>query len=104
MLVVRLLMSALAFFFGAALGSWANMFAYRLRRGISIWRVPRSFCDHCGSTLGVVDLLPVFGWVISCGRARCCRGKISPAYPLVELSLGCIASLVVWLWCGHVVA
>lgn len=101
MLVVKLLFSTLAFFFGASLGSWANMLAYRLRRGIPVWSVPRSFCDHCGSTLGVIDLLPIFGWAISRGRARCCGGKISPAYPLVELSLGCVAVLVVWLWCGN---
>jgi prepilin signal peptidase PulO-like enzyme (type II secretory pathway) len=97
---VGFLFSGLAFFCGAAFGSWANMLAYRLRRGMSVWHPPRSFCDICGARLGLIELIPVLGWAVSAGRARCCGGKVSPIYPLVELAAGALAAAVAWFCWG----
>lgn len=78
----------LCFFYGLLTGSYLNMLAYRLRRGISLWRPARSFCDSCGKTLGFLELVPVLGWLFLRGRSRCCGARISPVYPLVELGFG----------------
>ena len=38
----------------------------------------RSTCDSCGTTLRPRDLLPVLGWLLNKGRARCCSSEIHP--------------------------
>jgi len=80
----------MAFFYGTLTGSYLNMLTYRLRRGISMWTPARSFCDHCGKTLGVFDLIPVLSFFIHKGKSGCCGKKLSPVYPAVELFSGLV--------------
>lgn len=72
---------------GACIGSFLN---------VVIWRLPqddprqrslggRSHCPRCGALIRWFDNLPVFGWLLLRGRARCCGGRISFRYPFVEL-------------------
>lgn len=85
--------------YGALTGSWLNMLAYRLARGMSVWRPSRSFCDGCGRTVGLLELVPILGWVVLRGRARCCGVRISPVYPLNELAWGllfCVMLMTLW--------
>lgn len=77
--------------------------------GVIVWRVPvifkdtrtqwavgrvettlfgRSHCDHCGTTLNFIDLIPVFGWLIRRGRCRACGIHISPLWPGMECFCG----------------
>ncbi|MCL6639342.1 MAG: prepilin peptidase [Firmicutes bacterium] len=86
-----------AFVYGTLTGSCLNMLFYRLRRRISIWKPSRSFCDSCGKTLRMSDLLPVAGWLLARGSSRCCGKKISPVYPLVELAMGITFSVIAFL-------
>src|SRR5262249_20601321 len=44
----------------------------------------RSRCPMCGAGIAWRDNLPVVGWLLLRGRARCCRQRISVRYPLVE--------------------
>ncbi|MGF1514979.1 MAG: prepilin peptidase [Elainellaceae cyanobacterium] len=92
---IAILISALAFLLGIAVGSFLNVVVYRLPRGQSIlW--PPSRCPHCGQQLSWRDNVPVAGWLLLRGQCRYCSGPISVRYPLVEFSTGLLFLLAVW--------
>ena len=68
---------------GACVGSFLNVCIHRLPKGESIIS-PGSRCA-CGRPIPAWYNLPVLGWLLLGGRARCCGGRISLRYPLVEL-------------------
>lgn len=70
---------------GLVAGSFLNCLAWRLSHGESVLR-GRSHCARCGHTLGAGDLIPVVSYLMLKGRCRWCGEKISPRYPLTELS------------------
>jgi len=84
---------------GACVGSFLN---------VVIWRLPqqdprqrslggRSRCPHCGAAIRWRDNVPIAGWLLLRGRARCCAKGISIRYPLVEaLTAGLFLILAVW--------
>lgn len=84
---------------GACVGSFLNVVVWRLpqqdpaRRSLG----GRSRCPQCGAPIRWYDNLPVFGWVLRRGRARCCGGTIAFRYPLVEL-LTAGLFLALWWW------
>ncbi len=82
------------FFFGAAMGSFANVCIYRLPRNASVVH-PGSMCPRCGNRIAFYDNLPVLSYVLLGGRCRACGGSISLRYPLVEALVG---GLAVWLF------
>jgi leader peptidase (prepilin peptidase)/N-methyltransferase len=86
--------AAFALAFGAVMGSFLNVVAYRLPRGESIVR-PRSRCPECGTAIRPYDNVPVLSWLLLRGRCRDCRTPISPRYPLVEAATGLLCALVV---------
>ena len=69
------------------MGSFLNVCIYRIPIGLSVLR-PRSRCPRCQSAIQARDNLPVLGWLILGGKCRHCRAKISPRYPIVELTVG----------------
>lgn len=77
---------------GLAVGSFLNVVAYRLPRGLSIVR-PRSFCPECGTTLSAWENVPVFSYLFLGGRCRHCRSRISIRYPVLELLTGALFAL-----------
>ena len=87
----------LVFLFGASLGSFVNVVAWRLPLRISIVR-PGSACPSCGTPIRGLALFPVFGWLLSKGACRACHVPISARYPLVELTVGLSAAA---LWLHH---
>lgn len=70
---------------GLVLGSFATALAYRIPRGISIFKKARSSCTSCGRNLTAADLVPLFSWIGLRGRCRGCGAKIGWQYPLIEL-------------------
>ena len=82
----------LAFCLGACMGSFLNCAAWRITHGESFIR-GRSHCPFCGHELGLVELIPVFGWLILKGRCRHCREKISVRYLLTEIIFGAITAM-----------
>jgi leader peptidase (prepilin peptidase) / N-methyltransferase len=82
------------FLLGAVLGSFISVVAHRVPGGESIVR-PRSRCPACGEAVAAYDNVPVVSWLLLRGRCRHCGGRISAAYPLVELTLavGFVAAL-----------
>jgi len=84
---------------GACVGSFLN---------VVIWRLPqqdprrrslggRSHCPKCGKLIRWFDNIPVAGWLLLRGRARCCGNTISFRYPLVEL-LTALLFLALAIW------
>jgi leader peptidase (prepilin peptidase)/N-methyltransferase len=73
-------------------GSFLGVVAVRLPQGRSSLR-GRSACPHCGTRLGVLDLVPILGWCFARGRCRHCGAGVSWSYPAIEL-----AALIVAAW------
>lgn len=79
---------------GAVLGSFFTMLVYRWPRlkgeslKYKLWAisVPRSKCTRCGTTLGLLDLFPIFSYLFSRGRCRHCGHPIHVRYLLIELA------------------
>ena len=86
--------AAVAGAFGATIGSFLNVVAYRLPRAESLVH-PGSRCPGCGTAIKVYDNVPVFGWLLLRGRCRNCRVAISPRYPIIEALTGALAVAVV---------
>lgn len=77
---------------GTCVGSFLNVCAYRIPRGMSVTK-PRSRCPGCGSSIRARDNVPVLGWLMLRGRCRGCRAPISVRYPAVELALGLLFAI-----------
>lgn len=75
---------------GLVLGSFLNVVIHRVPRGMSVVSPPSS-CPACGKQIRPWDNVPVFGWLLLRGKARCCGVPIAPRYPLVELLGGLTA-------------
>ena len=84
---IKIYIAALAFILGLVMGSALNCLSYRYSHGLK-WSGGRSVCPDCGHTLAASDLIPLFSWIFLKGRCRYCGEKISPRYPLSELTLG----------------
>lgn len=79
---------------GLLFGSFLNVVIYRVPRGESV-AFPASRCTSCGTPIRAFDNVPVLGWLLLRGRARCCKARISPRYPLVELLGGLLAGTLI---------
>jgi leader peptidase (prepilin peptidase)/N-methyltransferase len=80
--------------FGAIVGSFFNVVAYRLPRKESLLR-PGSRCPHCETPIKPYDNVPVLGWLWLRGRCRACGAPIAWRYPLVEALTGLLCAGVV---------
>ena len=79
-----LLFSLLAGWFGAATASFLGVVAERGWRGAAVTK--RSTCV-CGRQLLWWENIPVFGWVLLRGVARCCKSRIPTRYVLTEFCM-----------------
>jgi leader peptidase (prepilin peptidase)/N-methyltransferase len=80
----RIVTAFFLFAFGACVGSFLNVVAYRLPEGRSVVSPP-SRCPKCGWRLSWHENLPIIGWILLRGRCRRCREGISIQYPSIEL-------------------
>jgi leader peptidase (prepilin peptidase) / N-methyltransferase len=71
--------------FGLVIGSFLNVVAYRVPRGESLV-APASHCPGCNTPIKPWDNVPLLSWILLRGRCRTCSERISPRYPLVELT------------------
>jgi leader peptidase (prepilin peptidase)/N-methyltransferase len=69
--------------FGALLGSFLNVVAYRLPRKESLV-FGSSHCPACGAAIKPYDNVPIVSYLALRGRCRNCSERISLRYPLVE--------------------
>lgn len=63
------------FFLGTVWGSFLGVLADRIPRGESIL-FPSSHCNTCKKNLNLIDLFPLYSWVIGKGRCRVCQAPI----------------------------
>jgi leader peptidase (prepilin peptidase)/N-methyltransferase len=85
--------------FGLLIGSFLNVVIARVPDGRSVVR-PGSRCPSCETPISPRDNLPVLGWLLLRGRARCCGTRISARYPLIEAGTG-LAFAAVAVWAGR---
>ena len=88
----ELVLLAMAFAWGAILGSFVNVVIHRVPRGESVV-THGSRCPACGSRIRPRDNVPILGWLLLRGRCRDCGTAISAGYPAVEAACGLIATL-----------
>jgi leader peptidase (prepilin peptidase)/N-methyltransferase len=88
-------------------GSFLGVVVERLPAGRPlVWG--RSACPHCGRRLGLVDLVPLVGWLVGRGRCRTCGQALGVFYPAIELlallvalwSLAVVPGWPAWATCG----
>ena len=70
---------------GAVIGSFLTAWTYRATRNQKVWQ-GRSKCDKCGKELLWYDNIPVISYLSLSGKCRHCGKKISPRYPLIEIT------------------
>lgn len=78
-----------AFVFGALWGSFFNVAIYRWPREMSVVSPP-SHCPACEKPIPGYLNIPIFGYLLLRGRARCCGAKLSIRYFVVELLSACL--------------
>ncbi len=86
--------AAVAAIFGAIVGSFLNVVAYRLPRKESLLH-PGSRCPRCETPIKPYDNVPILGWLWLRGRCRACGAPISWRYPAVEAVSALLCALCV---------
>jgi leader peptidase (prepilin peptidase)/N-methyltransferase len=79
---------------GLALGSFANVVAYRVPAGVSLLRPSR--CPSCEAPIRSWQNVPLLSWLLLRGRCAECAAPISPRYPLTEAVNGIAFALLAW--------
>ncbi len=87
------LIRGVAFAFGAIWGSFFNVAIYRWPRGMSVVRPP-SHCPACGAPVRWYLNLPILGYLLLRGRARCCGAPLRARYLWVETLSGVLGRAV----------
>lgn len=85
----------LVFLLGLSVGSFLNVFIYRMDQLDSII-TERSRCPRCKKTLSWWELIPVLSYLLLRGKCYNCRKPISMQYPLVELATALYFILLYW--------
>ena len=99
--IILLMIILCLIFVGLILGSFVNAYVWRIHeQSQSIGRKKkddiyskrlsvlngRSMCTDCKHELGILDLIPLFSWLMLRGKCRYCHKRISIQYPVVEAS------------------
>ena len=90
---IELLIASWFLYLGASIGSFANVVAWRLPRGMPIGAA-RSHCPTCDARIRLSDNIPIVSWLWLRGRCRYCHHLISPRYVIVEIMFGLIFVLL----------
>lgn len=85
--LMQYLILVYVFFLGATFGSFANAWAYRHVRGLSVWK-GRSHCPACNQTLPWYVNIPVFSYLWLRGACFLCGAPVSFRYFFAECVCG----------------
>lgn len=77
------------------LASFLSVVIHRVPRGEGIV-MGRSKCPACAHALGLPELIPIFGWLVSLGKCRHCGAKVAARYLLLELLLPALLLYATW--------
>ena len=88
---------------GLVVGSFISMLTWRLPRHLEAdtptltkaLSFDCSRCMHCGQTLNLIQLIPLFSWWYYRRATPCCLHPISIRYPLIEISTVALTLAVV---------
>jgi leader peptidase (prepilin peptidase)/N-methyltransferase len=89
---------------GLIVGSFITMLSWRLPRHLDsdtpeLMRAlvfDRSRCANCNAQLSAKQLIPLFSWLFSKGKASCCGSSISIRYFLTEIATALLSVFTVW--------
>ncbi|WP_260483124.1 prepilin peptidase [Sphingomicrobium flavum] len=87
------------FLLGAIIGSFLATLILRWPQERSV-ATGRSACDHCGRTLGPLELVPILGHLMLRGKCRSCHGRIDRFHLWVELFAALIGGVSLYLLPG----
>ena len=97
---MSLLYLLLLFVFGAIVGSFVNVVAWRYKPGSSVFSLKklsgRSRCPYCSKQLSWIELVPFVSFAVQGRKCRTCKHRLSWQYPLVEFLSGSIFVVVPW--------
>lgn len=82
-----IIFAVLFFVFGLIFGSFFNVVGLRVPKN-QTFSNDRSLCPQCRHMLSWYELIPVLSYVLQQGKCTHCRGRISPVYPVIELTTG----------------
>lgn len=71
---------------GLIVGSFLSMLIPRLHYSEAGIFIGRSHCAKCKHKLSAINLIPIFSFLIQRGKCSFCQTKISPIYPIIELT------------------
>ncbi|MCB9982096.1 MAG: prepilin peptidase [Rhodospirillales bacterium] len=84
---------------GLVLGSFSSALIHRIPEGQSVFAArARSACPHCDHTLGPLDLIPLFSWLLARGHCRYCDANIPLLYPVLELTAAIMAIAILMFY------
>lgn len=91
---------------GLCFGSFINALVWRIHKQSTAKKYNKAYsisqghsmCPACKHQLHVLDLIPVFSWLLLGARCRYCKAKISRQYPLVELLTAALFIISYWQW------
>jgi leader peptidase (prepilin peptidase)/N-methyltransferase len=89
------MIQAIVALFGLVFGSFLNVCIVRVPSRESVVS-PGSHCPGCGHSIRWYDNIPVFSYVLLCGRCRDCGTRISLLYPVVEILTAVVFVLEFW--------
>src|SRR6187549_3272071 len=87
------------FILGCIVGSFLNVFIYRMPLGRSVISPP-SHCPHCNYSIPFYLNIPLVTWLMLRGKCKNCGAPISVRYFLVELLTG-LMFLSCWVLYGR---
>lgn len=89
MLIEQSLFIWASFCLGAIFGSFIGALVWRLKNQLD-WINGRSQCENCRHKLSVIDLIPIFSYLLLRGHCRYCRQPIARSTFWLELLTGCL--------------
>ena len=92
--MVQMELYVIVFIAGIIFGSFLNVLIHRLPLGISLFKPVGSECPHCQHAIKWYENIPVVSYLFLKGKCSSCAGKISPIYPIVELTTGVVTLLL----------
>ena len=75
------------FIIGTLFGSFYTLAVYRIPKRQDIVHT-HSYCPNCNHKLGLLDLFPIFSYILLGGKCRYCKQKIRPRYLILEMLSG----------------
>ena len=87
---------AIIFIIGTLFGSFYTLAVYRIPKRQDIVHT-HSYCPNCNHKLGLLDLFPVFSYILLRGKCRYCKEKIRPRYLILEILSGLLFVIIAYL-------